>query len=108
MAVSSMKAANPGTGCASFSLFRFSGSRKFTVEYLHPHNLIPAVHVNDLAGDGRRAVAGEEDAGRAKLLGDHVALERRMLFVMFEHFVEAADAARGQRVDRAGADTVDA
>jgi len=31
-----------------------------------------------------------------------------MHFVMFDHFIETADAARGQRVDRAGADAIDA
>src|ERR1019366_6204511 len=33
----------------------------------HPHDLIPAVHVKDLAGNGGGAVAGEEQAGGAPL-----------------------------------------
>src|ERR1035441_7274054 len=74
----------------------------------HPHDLIPAVHVKDLAGNGGGAIAGEEQAGGAQILGQDVALALRVVFVVLEHLVEAANAPRGQRVHRAGADAVDA
>ena len=50
----------------------------------HAHDLIAAVHVDDLAGDGRGAVAGKEHAGRAEFLGRDVALERCVRFIMLE------------------------
>ena len=75
---------------------------------LHPHDLVAAIDVDHLPGDRRGAVAGEESAGRAEFLRQHVALERRVRFVMLQHVGETGDAARGQRVHRAGADAVHA
>src|SRR5213076_719705 len=72
----------------------------------HSHNLISAVHVDHLSGDGGGAVAGKEDAGRAKFIGEHVAFERRVSFVVLDHFRETGDAARGQGVHWPGADAV--
>src|ERR1039457_3287070 len=73
---------------------------------LHPHDRIAAVHIYHLAGDARRAVAGEKNAGRAEYFGHEIAAQRRTRFIHLEHFTKTADAARGERVDRAGADAV--
>src|SRR5688572_14619461 len=75
---------------------------------LHPHDLVTAVHVEDLAGDGGGAVGGEEGAGSAEFFAGDVAFERRMGFVMLEHIGEAGNAAGGQGVYRAGTDAIHA
>ena len=49
---------------------------------LHAHRLIPAIHVNDLSGDGRRTGTREENARLAKFVGMAAPLERRVFFVV--------------------------
>ena len=56
---------------------------------LHAHDLIAGVHVDDLAGDGGGAVAGQKDTGGAEFLGQDIPLERGVGLVMLEHFAEA-------------------
>ena len=75
---------------------------------LHAHDLVTRVNINHLPGDGRRAVAGQKRSRGSEFLRQDVAFERRVGLVMLEHFGEAGDAAGGQRIDRAGADAVDA
>src|SRR6266516_3918355 len=55
---------------------------------LHTHDLIAAVHIDHLPRDRRRAVAGEKNPRRAQFVRQHVALERRVGFVMLEHVGE--------------------
>src|SRR2546426_12719923 len=74
---------------------------------LHPHYLIATVHINHLPGDGGGAVARQEGSGRAKFVGQHIAFERRMSFVLFEHLSESRNTSGGQRVHWAGVDAVD-
>src|SRR5260221_14666827 len=80
-------------------------SDKF-IFYLHSHDLITGINVENLSSDRRRAVTGEERTGRAEFFGQDISLQRRVGFIMLEHFAETGDAARGERVDRAGADAV--
>src|SRR5207247_5314667 len=68
------------------------------------HDVVTAVDVDHLAGDPRRERRGEEERGVADLAQLDVALERRLLRVVLEDLREAADAAGGQRVDRARRD----
>ena len=67
----------------------------FQAKRLHAHHLISAIDIEHLACDRRRAVAGEEGAGGTQLFGQHIALERRMRFVMFKHATKTRDATRG-------------
>ena len=53
----------------------------------HPHYLVAAVDVDDLAGDGRGAVAGEEHASAPSSSGA-TALERRVGLVVLQHRVK--------------------
>src|SRR5687768_12636155 len=75
---------------------------------VHSHDLVAAVDVDGLTGDGGGAVAGQEGAGFAEFFSGDVAFEGGVGFVMFEHIGEAGDAAGGEGVDGAGADAVDA
>src|SRR3982750_265862 len=70
------------------------GVQRFTAEpssRSHSHDLVAAVDVEDLAGDGGRAVAGQKRSRRAKFFRQHVALQRRMRFVVLQHFGETRD-----------------
>src|SRR6185437_5219666 len=42
---------------------------------LHPHDLIPAVNVDHLAGDGGGTIAGKECAGGPEFVGQNIAFE---------------------------------
>src|SRR4030095_15916400 len=73
---------------------------------LHAHGFVAAVHINYLAGDGRRARAGEEDARLAELIRVATAFERRMLLIVLEHEAKSSNSARGERLHWAGADAI--
>src|SRR6266566_6372713 len=49
---------------------------------LHPHNLVTAVDINDLACDGGRAVAREKHSGLAEFRRLATAFQRRALLIM--------------------------
>src|SRR3712207_9473820 len=75
---------------------------------LESHDVVAAVHVEDFAGDAGGERAEEEERGVADLARLDVAAQRRALCVVAQHDVHVADAARGERVQGAGADGVDA
>ena len=62
-----------------------SEGRRYIAARSHPHDLIPAVDVNDLAGNRGRAVAGEENSGLPKLGGIATASERSAFLIMLQH-----------------------
>src|SRR6185437_14048957 len=78
------------------------------VDRLHADDVIAAIDVMDLAGDARAQRAQQIKAGAADLFERDVALQRRVVLVPFEDVAEIADARRGERLDRAGRDRVDA
>src|SRR5205814_347130 len=73
-----------------------------------PYDVVAAVDVHHLAGDGRRHRRAEEERGVADLFELDVAAHRRLFGVVLEHAGEPLDAARGEGVHRAGGDGVDA
>src|SRR3989441_7722944 len=73
-----------------------------------PHGAEPGVDVEDFAGNRGSEVGEQERGGVAGVLGGHIAAERRMLLDDLEDLAEAADARRGERLDRPGGDAVDA
>src|SRR3712207_8437038 len=75
---------------------------------LESHDVEAAVHVEDFAGDAGGERAEEEEGGVADLARLDVAAQGGALGVVAQHHAQVADAARGERVDRAGADGVDA
>jgi hypothetical protein len=44
-------------------------------EILHPHDLVPAINVNDLPGDRCGAIGRKEKTGRTKFFGGNVAFK---------------------------------
>src|SRR3989441_12832214 len=72
------------------------------------HVAEPGVYVEDFAGNRGSQVGQQECGGVADVLGGHVAAQRRMLLDELEDLAEAADARRGERLDRPGGDAVDA
>src|SRR3954471_1655603 len=77
------------------------------VDGLHADDVIAAIDVVDLAGDGGRQIAQQVDAGAADIIDRDVALQRGVVLVPFEDVVEIADPRGGKRPDRAGGDRVD-
>src|SRR5437016_3688842 len=57
----------------------------------HPHDLISAIDIQNLAGDRGCAVAGQEHSGRPQFVRQHIAFERRVRFIMFKHLSEAGN-----------------
>src|SRR5579864_2576999 len=76
--------------------------------WLHAHYLIAGIDINDLSGDGGGPVAGKKGAGGAEFVGEYIAFQGRVGFIMLEHFGKAADAAGGEGIHWAGADAIDA
>src|SRR3569623_1684512 len=74
----------------------------------HAHGVVAAVDVEDLAADTRGEIGTEEGTRIADLFDGDVALERRLLRDVFEHFAEVADARGGEGLDRTRRDRVDA
>src|SRR5206468_1601843 len=72
------------------------------------HVAEPGVDVEDFAGNRGSQVGQQERGGVADVLGGHIAAQRRMLLDELEDPAEAADARRGERLDRPGGDAVDA
>src|SRR5690606_8916176 len=62
----------------------------------------------DLAGDARREVRTQEGGGVADILDGDRAADRGIGLDVAQDLAEAADAGRGQGLDRAGGDRVDA
>src|SRR5204863_10019052 len=83
-------------------------SRARSARSSHPHNLIAAIDINDLAGDRSGAIAPDKDTGLAQLGGVATAFQRRAFLVMFEHRCEPADPARGQRLNWSGRNAIHA
>src|SRR6266480_3607605 len=86
------------------SFFPSSMSRRTSMsksDSLHAHDLIATIDVNDLAGNGRRAIARQKNAGLAQLSRIATALQRRAFLIMLQHLAETADTARSQRLHRA-------
>src|SRR5215813_14578485 len=48
----------------------------------HAHDLVAAVHINDLTGNGRGCVTGEKDSGSAQLGWIATAFQRRAFLIM--------------------------
>src|SRR6058998_2996747 len=74
--------------------------------YSHAHYLVTAIDVDDLSGDGRGSVAGEEDPGCANFSGIATAFQWRAFLIMFQHRREPADSTRGQRLHWPSGDAV--
>src|SRR5215213_3750070 len=75
---------------------------------LNTHDVIAAIDVDDLAGDSRRHRATQEHGCVSDFAALDVATKRRALRVMFEHRAEVGDAASRERLNRTGADSIDA
>ncbi len=56
---------------------------------LHSHDLVAAIDVDDLSRDGGCAVACEECSGGTQLIGEDIALQRRVGLVFLEHVGKA-------------------
>src|SRR5581483_7711108 len=82
--------------------------RSFAAKNLHPHDLVAGIHVNNLASNRRGAIAGEKRSRRAEFFRQNISFQRRVRFVMLEHFLKTGNAARGERIDGTGADAIDA
>src|ERR1700738_1885377 len=75
---------------------------------LQPHDVVPAIDVQHLAGDAARHRRDEKEGGVGDLLQFDVATERGSLGVVVEHRRKTFDAAGGEGVQRAGGDGVHA
>ena len=75
---------------------------------LHADDMVAAIDVVHLAGDAGGQVREQIDAGAADLLDGDVARERGIELVPAQDVAEIADAACRKRLDRPGADRVDA
>src|SRR5438067_7647522 len=75
---------------------------------LHADDMVAAVDMMHLAGNPRRQIAQQINAGAADLLNRDVALQWRIELVPFEDVTEVADAGGGERLDRPGGDRVNA
>ena len=70
--------------------------------------MIARVHVQDLPGDAARHGRQHERRRLADFFNRDGAAQRRVIFVPLQDIAEVADAGRGQRLDRASGDGVDA
>src|SRR5215468_3553970 len=77
-------------------------------EKLKAHDVVATVHVNRFARDARPARRKQEYRGRTDLAGIDVAPQGRLVGMSLEHVAEVRNAARGQGLDRAGGDGIDA
>ena len=75
---------------------------------LHADDVVAAIDMVDLARHPGCQMRQQIETGAAHLLGRHIASERRVQLIPLENVAEVADAAGRQRLDRAGADGVDA
>src|ERR1035437_32054 len=78
------------------------------LRWLEPHDVIAAIDVHDFSGDGAGEVAGQKQGRAADFQLVHIAAERGAVGMGLEHVAEIADAARGESLDRAGGNGVDA
>src|SRR2546429_7424829 len=72
------------------------------------HDVIAAIHVNNFARDCRSHRAAEEQNRVADFAGFDVATERGTLGRVLQHGTEVRYAARRERLNWTGADSVDA
>lgn len=75
---------------------------------LSTQDMVAGVHVQRIAGDGPRAVAGQEGAQRADLLQLHQAAQRRTPHGVRHERVEVRNAGGRPRGQRPGGDRIDA
>src|SRR5690606_12455466 len=80
----------------------------FGVEAGHADDAVAAIDVGDFSGDARGQVRAQERGGVADVLDGDGAADRGIGLDVAEDLAEAADAGRGQGLDRAGRDRVDA
>src|SRR5579863_6943020 len=73
-----------------------------------PHDVIAAIDVERLTGDGAGQIAGQEQGGAAHLELIYVAVQGSALHVGPHHFAQVADAARRQGLDGPRGDGVHA
>src|SRR6516164_4202805 len=73
---------------------------------LETHDVVAAVYIDGFAGNGGGEVAGEVECEAADFGLVDVAVKRSALGVRLHHLAQVADAARGERLDRACGDGV--
>src|ERR1035437_1711262 len=78
------------------------------LRWVERHDVIAAIDVHDFSGDGAGEVAGQKQGRAANFQLVHIAAERGAVGMGLEHVAEIADAARGESLDRAGGNGVDA
>src|SRR5690606_23340564 len=76
--------------------------RLFLINATHGRDVEATVHVENLTGNTRSQVGGEECAGVTDFLDGHVAAQRGAGLVVGQHLAEALDARGGQGTDRTG------
>src|SRR5688500_18148530 len=74
----------------------------------HPDDVVAGIDVVDLARHATGQVGQQIERRAADVLDRHVAAQRRIIFVPLHDVAEVAYAARGESLDRAGGDRVDA
>src|SRR5271165_1362264 len=77
-----------------------------TSQFLHPHDLISAIDVYDLAGNRGCTVACQKHPCVPKLGRVATSFKRRMFLVVFEHGSETGYSTGGKSLHRACTDAV--
>ena len=72
------------------------------------HDVVAAIDVDHFSGDRRRHRAAEKQRGVADFARIDIPAQWRFLGGMLQHRAEVSDAARGERLDRARTDGIDA
>src|SRR5258707_13568335 len=71
----------------------------FTLRTSEPHDVIPAIHVDDFASDARTGVRSKKHSGAPDFGHIDVALQGRTLSVRLKHVSQPRNATRGQGFD---------
>src|SRR5690606_33376691 len=91
-----------------FVVAQVAGATLFGFQAGHADDVVAAVDVGDFTGDARGEVRAQERGGIADVLDGDRAPDRGVGLDVAEDLAETADAGRGQGLDRAGGNRVDA